>query len=329
VLSNTYTEILPGTHHTIFISWDGGSISVSSFKIKGYVLSSSAVFNNQNITLSTPVNANLTTLLLWNTNGNLVATKNLNVPLTAGILTPIVASLVDTTQVIGTQTYFEQAVITTPSSVSVITSNTFTLNLGQLTSGSLNFNQTNTNVIPIYFIRKDLNTTDTRLSVIYPNFMSMKCNLSYLFAFTNKTYGPPLPNVPFDPNNSNSSFKFHDIQHEIINVNCTDTITNQNAKYVLTQNRLPIQDQVDKFRSGAFGTHGQFGILDFATLIGIIISMIGFNRVNETVGAFFCGTIIGVLAFFGFITIPTFIFAALIITIMLIVLSTRKTGGGF
>lgn len=330
VQSNTVTEIDPGTHHTIFISWDNNNnISVSNFKIKGIVLSSSPVFNNQNITLSTPVQANLTELLLWNINGNLVATLPMNLPLIAGQLTNIPGQLVDTSSVIGTQSYYEQAIITSTTSIGIVTSNIQTLNLGNFTSGNLNFNQTNTNTIPIYFIRKDLNTTDTRLSVIYPNFMSMKCNLGYVFAFTNKTYGPPLTNVPFSGINVNSSFKFHNIQNEIINVLCTDINSNQTGKYVLTQNKLPLQDQINQFRGGTFGTKGQFGAIDLVSLIGIIIAMIGFNRINETVGAFFAGTIIGVEAFFGFITIPTFIFAALIITIMVIVLSTRKTSVNF
>src|SRR2546426_9640477 len=49
--SGTYTEINPGTHKTIYVSWDGGPIVTSGFIIKGYTLSSASVYSNQNITL--------------------------------------------------------------------------------------------------------------------------------------------------------------------------------------------------------------------------------------------------------------------------------------
>jgi len=332
-------------NHWMRILYGSQPIISSGFTIKGFVLSSSAVFNNQNITITSPSTANVTALLLWNTNGQLVASCTVGAPncgglptiLNANVKTTIPITLADTTpRLSGAQSYYEQAIIqSSGGGLQTITSNTVTLNLGTFTAGTLNFtNQTNTNVIPIYFIRSGQglpNSTDTRLSVIYPNSMNntLKCNLAYVFAFTNKTYGPPLSSATFDPQNRNSSFRFHNIQHEIVNVLCTDTVTNTTGKYVLTQNRLPLQDQVDQFRNGTFGTHGQLGILDFLSVVGVILSMIGFNRINETVGVFFAVAIQGALAFFGIIQLPTFIFSALIVTAMMIVLSTRKSNVNF
>lgn len=324
------TTINVGSHLDMFLSWGGGTITTSNFNVTGYVLANNGIFNDPSIKLATPATANVTALLLWNTNGNLVSFQDLTsnpVQLTAGIQTSIPVSLQDNSQPTGIQTYYEQAILQTSTGISLVTTNHVVLDYGSFVTGNLNFNFTNNNVVPIYFVRTDLNTTDTRLSVIYPNIMSMECNMNYTFAMTNNTYGPPLPSVPFDTSNSNSSFKFHNLNNEIVNVLCTDSLTGSNAKYVLTQSTFPFQQQVQNLRNGTYGTHGQIGILDFVTIGIIIISMIGFNRVNETVGVIFSVAIIGACAFFGFITLPTFIAGAVTIGVLIAILSTRKSGG--
>ena len=65
-------------------------------------------------------------------------------------------------------------------------------------------------------------------------------------------------------------------------------------------------------------------MIDFVTLIVIIISMIGLNRVNESVGAVFSIAILGSLAYFQIIELPTIIFGAIAVVLMLVVTSTRK-----
>lgn len=329
----TCTSIIIGTHTNIFLSWGGGAITTSNFNLTGYVLANNGVFNNPSIKLTSPATANVTALLLWNTDGHLVSFQDLTVlpfnplHLTAGSLELIPVSLQDNEGKTGLQSYYEQAIIQTTTGFNIATSNTVTLNYGTIVSGNLNFNFTNGNVAPFQFFRKDLNTTDTRLSVVYPNVFSVKCNLAYTFAITNSTYGPPLPNIPFDTNNKNSSFLFHNLNNEIVNVVCNDVITNATGKYVLTQSPFPFQQQVQNLRNGVYGTHGQIGILDFVTLGIIIISMIGFNRVNEAVGAIFSLIIIGACAAFQLIELPTFIAGAVIVIVMLAILSTRKSGG--
>uniref|UniRef100_A0AAT9JA01 ORF63 n=1 Tax=Nitrosopumilaceae spindle-shaped virus TaxID=3065433 RepID=A0AAT9JA01_9VIRU len=322
------TQISPGTHHTIFISWVAGSITSSSFTIKGIILSGAGVFSNSNITLSSPVNSNLTALLLFNQNGlqdSIIF--NPPFPLVAGTQLTIPITLRDISNPVGTITYTEEAIVSTPTQVSVITSTPFNLIFNSFRPGSLNFNQTNTNVLPIYFITTQINASDKRLSVIYPNTMNLQCNLAYTYAFTNKTYGAPLPNVPYtpDPNHVNSSFIFHKVNNEIITVSCLDTISSSTGKYILTQTGFPLQTQVSGFRNGTFGTHGQFGVFDLISLVGIIIAMIGFNRKNESVGAFFALAILGIEGLIQIITINTAIIGALIVITMLIYLSTRKS----
>ena len=277
--------------------------------------------------MTSPVSGSVSSLLLWNTNGALVNFQNFNPPLTvlANNATKIPANLQDNSNPTGPQTYYEQAVVQTVSGVTLITSNQVPLNFGIFQSNNLNFNQTNTNTENIYFIRHDQNSTDTRLSVIYLNSMNMQCNFGYVFAMTNKTYGPPLANVVYQSlPQVNSSFQFHNIQNEVINVHCEDVISKQNATYVLTQTHFPFQQQIANFRNGTYGTQGQFGIFDFTSLAVIIVSMIGFNRKNEAVGAFFCITIIGVAAFFQIITWYTFLVGAIIVGGLLAYMTTKK-----
>ena len=69
---------------------------------------------------------------------------------------------------------------------------------------------------------------------------------------------------------------------------------------------------------------GSFVVLDMVTLIVIIVSMIGFNRVNETVGALFNIIFRGALAFFEIIELSTTIFAAIALVLMLVIITTRK-----
>ena len=326
------TSIFVGSSKTIFLSWGSAIVSTTNFNLSGYVLANNGVFNNPGISLVSPVQANVTSLMLFDTLGNLVSFQNLSTPitLTANVPATIPISLQDNNNPTGTKSYYEQAILSTPSTTSVVSSNQVTLVYGSFTNGNLNFNQTNTNTVPIYFIRKDLNSTDTRLSVIYPNTFNMKCNFGYTFAFTNQTYGPPLSFVPYTTTQSNSSFLFHKATNEIINIICTDTLSNQTGRYVITQQfPFPFQTQIAQFRAGQFGTQGNFGIFDLVTLLVVIVSMIGFNRVNEAVGAFFCISIVGAAALFQIVTLPTFIIGAVIVGGMLAYTSTRKQSGGF
>ena len=321
------TVINIGTNTDFSLGWVGNSTTTANLLASGYVLATSAYFNNPTLTLTSPVSGTVSSLLLWNTNGALVNFQNFNPPINvlANNATKIPANLQDNSNPTGPQTYYEQAVVQTTSGVTLITSNQVGLNFGTFQSNNLNFNQTNTNVNNITFIRKDLNTTDTRLSVIYLNSMNMKCNFGYVFAMTNKTYGPPLANVVYQSlPQVNSSFQFHNVSNEIINVRCEDMISKQNATYVITQTFFPFQQQIANFRNGTYGTQGQFGIFDFTTLGVIIISMIGFNRRNEAVGAFFCISITGAAAFFGIITLPTFLIGAIIVGGMVAYMTTRK-----
>ena len=186
----------------------------------------------------------------------------------------------------------------------------------------------NIDVIPIKFERIDINDTTVRLNVTYANNIDLACEFDYKFAMTESFFGQPLNTVNVGGGEQETSFLFLDFENEVVDVFCWNEATNQtgvvSGSYILTQTNFPLLQQIQAFRDGDFGTEGMFGILDMVTLMVIIISMIGFNRVNETVGAIFNIIFIGSLSFFGIIELSTTIFAAVALVLMLVIISTRK-----
>jgi len=107
------------------------------------------------------------------------------------------------------------------------------------------------------------------------------------------------------------------------------------AKYVMTQNNLgavgevgtpniPIVTQITNFSNGTYGTDGDFGALNIVGLFAILISMVGFNRLNPIVGVLLSASMIFVLSWFGIITIPTAIIGAIALVIFLAWGATRN-----
>ena len=196
------------------------------------------------------------------------------------------------------------------------------------TPGFFDLNATNVNVIQMYFERTDTNSTSVTLKVIYPTAYDLSCDFSYKFANTNQTYSS-LTETPTTHSGIDSAveseFQFHNVDSEIINVYCWDQNNLSNdGSYIITQVMFPLLQQIADFRAGEFGTSGGFGALDLITMFVIIISMIGFNRVNESVGAIFNIIFLGALAYFEIIEIPTIIFGMIAVVIMVVIGTTRK-----
>lgn len=198
------------------------------------------------------------------------------------------------------------------------------VSLSNFTLGAFDINATNTDVVPIMFERIDINSTALFLNVTYPDTWQLACDFSYEFANINQTY-TNLSSVVIDDDNIESSFQFNNVDNEIIDVYCWDESNLLNdGTYIITQLTFPLLTQIADFRSGEFGTAGQFGALDFVTLAVVIISMIGFNRLNESVGAIFNIALLGVLGYFSIIEIPTIIFGAIAVMVMFVISTTRK-----
>ena len=201
--------------------------------------------------------------------------------------------------------------------------NVTTLSLANFTVGFFDIEATNLDSRSIKFERIDINTTALYLNVTYPGSFNLTCNFHYKFAMTNTSFFN-LANVPADGSDVQASFLFGGVDNEVIDVICQDVITNVSAPYLITQTNFLFLQQIADFRSGEFGTAGMFGAIDLITLIVVIIGMVGFNRVNESVGAIFFMALVGGLAFFEVIAWPTALTGAIAVVIMLVIASTRK-----
>ena len=86
-----------------------------------------------------------------------------------------------------------------------------------------------------------------------------------------------------------------------------------------------ILDQIQSFQDGTFGTMGKFGSLDFITVIAVMASMIGFNRINESVGVILGIIVIGGFSVFQLIQWETTFTASLALVVLWAYTNTRKT----
>lgn len=192
------------------------------------------------------------------------------------------------------------------------------------TIGSFDVSGENSERMGIIYQRDDINSTQTVVSVIYDSTYTVDCDILYRLSQTETTY-QNLSGTGYSTSQDIFDFIFNDSGNEVITIDCRDRDTNDTARYVITQDgSFVLLDMIENFRNGAYGTTGMFGSLDLITLLIIVISMIGFNRVNETVGAIFCAAIIGFTAYFEIITFPTIFLGAIILIVMLVVTTTRK-----
>jgi len=190
--------------------------------------------------------------------------------------------------------------------------------------GQITINQTNPNIIDIRFERTEVDATTTRIDVLYDNTFNLTCTLDHKFARTSQNYSN-LDIVPFDPSTSNSSFVFGNHTNDLVDMYCyNENDLTEDGRFQVTWSNFPLLDQFANFRSGEYGTQGLFGVIDFITLGVIIFSMIGLNRINESVGIIFNIILLGALAYFGIIELPTIIFGALVVVLIFGVASTRK-----
>lgn len=193
------------------------------------------------------------------------------------------------------------------------------------TIGDFNFDSTNPTEVGIYFQRIEHNASTTWVNVTYPNTYTLACDITYTYAMTNHTYHN-MVHTTLNPLQYMATFQFRNGTNDIAHIYCWNEAAGRsdNGTYVLTQSDFLLLQQVQDFRNGTYGTHGQLGYLDLITLIIVIFSMVGFNRINESVGMFFCLSAIGAVAYFGIITWPGVVFSALAVVVMFIIGSTKK-----
>lgn len=194
------------------------------------------------------------------------------------------------------------------------------------TIGFFDVNATNPNQVPIRYERSAYNASATNLKVIYPNTADLDCVLEYSLAQTSDTYDN-ITGSFYDLDEDQENFIFQNSGNDIITVDCIDTNTNDTARYVVTQEgSFELLQLIQNWRDGDYGTVGMIGSLDLITVLVVIISMIGFNRVSGQVGIIFNVFLIGVTAYFGIIDFDWIWLPAIVLIAMVVILSTRKDG---
>ena len=171
------------------------------------------------------------------------------------------------------------------------------------------------------------------LQVGYPSWWdSMTCDVDYKFAQKTEQYVEG-EDMTAQVNSANANqqvigFEFHDIDNEVIEVECAPQQSTQDdgvsATYIMTQTNLstgmpniPLVTQIQAFQTGDYGTDGSFGALDVVGLFVILISMVGFNRLSPIVGVLLSASIVFALSFFGIISLPTVLVGVIALVIFL------------
>lgn len=322
ILGNTVTDVTVGAQHDVFVSFNdtGGSISLSSFSLTGFVRGLNGYINSPTITLFSPVSANLTEIGLFD-DTSLIADQTFSVPipLLKGNTVTIPFNYNDNTGRTGTIHYTMSAIIVSGNQTKLVSSNTLPLFYGSFTPSQLNINQTNPLSVSFKFVRTDLNSSATNLDVFYPFSFNSTCQLSYQNEQTQQTYHN-LPSL-------HATFQFHNVSSDVVTVHCLDENGNATGNYVLTQTGFPLLQQIKDLRAGSFGISGMFGAFDLFTLLVLILSILGFNRINESVGIIVNVALIGAFAFLGFIQWPVILSASIALVLVVVVTSTRKAAG--
>ena len=271
--------------------------------------SSSGTITGYQINSTTPWNSNVATI---RTNNTGTATTSVTVPGLTG------------------STQYSFRVAAWVDSVPFVNATGNVLNIttdfdptSSFTPGTFSTNFTGTDVRDIKYQRTNVDDTTILLNVTADNDFELACNFHYRFANTNNTH-TNIANVSVNANEDMASFQFNNVDNEIINVLCWDQYTNASAPFLLTQTAFPLLEQLQAFRSGEFGTSGNLGIFDFITLTAIILSMMGMNRVNETVGVVFSIIVIGGLSVFQIIPWYSTLTASLALILIFTIASTRK-----
>lgn len=179
----------------------------------------------------------------------------------------------------------------------------------------------------ITFENYEHNSTATDVQVVYDSSVDLICDFSFVNGNTNQTYSGLTENA-ISGSSVYSNFTLQNPNNEIIDIYCYDSLDElNNARHRLTNtvySDIPIINQILGFQSGDYGTTGMFGAIDLITLLIVIISIIGFNRVNPAVGVIFMFMMLGIMAWFELIVVPTAILGIIILIITLAIASVKK-----
>jgi len=148
------------------------------------------------------------------------------------------------------------------------------------------------------------------LEIEYPtNYEDMTCDVGFKFGQQTLQYveGEDMTATALDAEHQAVIMQFNNQGNEVITVECADqNVPNSGSSYTVTTTfgNFPLLTQITDFRTGQYGTNGMFGALDLITLFVVIISMVGFNRINPVAGVIIGVSAIAGLAYFEVINLP-------------------------
>ena len=201
-----------------------------------------------------------------------------------------------------------------------------TTTLHPLRLGSLDIDATNTERVNFIWkkIPRQADTDPTIIELSYKRDMQLEC---YYDGKLNRAKIPLPVNPSDDPNDQRRvmiSYSFVNATNDIITIHCTDTASKEKTTYLIPQTSFLLIDQIEAFRAGEYGTDGTFGAFDFVALTVVILAMMGFNRVNETVGIIMSLVIIGITYTLGIFSLEGLALSMVAVFIMLGIAQTRK-----
>ena len=195
------------------------------------------------------------------------------------------------------------------------------MTLHELKIGDVDLTESNPNKSGIRFESTEIEN-ETIIQAVYNSGWDLQCFYRGTFSTVNATI--PLSISPYSPTQSQAIMKFIDAENDIITITCRDNNSNGEGKFVISQKRFLIQDQIRDFRNGTFGTFGQIGPLDMFSVSLILFTMIAFNRLNESVGLIISIFIIGISLYLELISLETAIIPLVAFIIMIVIATTKK-----
>ena len=201
--------------------------------------------------------------------------------------------------------------------------NVTTFQSANFTLGGFDLESTNPNTIGIR-LTQEASGSDKILAINYPTSYDLACDFDYRFAMQNQTYDN-ISGTQISGERSLATFTFEDPGTEVINAVCYDQDSDDSSAITITSSDFALLEQIQNFRSGEYGTMGQFGTLDLISVLIVIIAMIGFNRVNPAVGTIMATVVMFGLSYFGFINpITAGVSVIVSVIVLLAVITTRR-----
>ncbi len=202
------------------------------------------------------------------------------------------------------------------------------------TAGSLAINGSNPIVFPISFSQTNPSCSESDVAISFPQTYVLTATISYSIEQKTITYNS-IPFVSGTVGYDVSTFKFKNATNDVITIVASNAnspyqsatysvVPNQSCLNTNTNSSIPLFQDIKNFQNGTYGTKGQVGAINLVVLVALIFSMIGLNRVNESLGLVVMVMILGALSYYNIVTFPTILIPAMALVLLITVASTKK-----